>query len=117
MADIKQQEVLALLSTLVDIQPLKDIAQAMELTITNVESRKGFYRLVANHINSDAFEGIDISERYSYLANARITIQAYMDEKAEEEEEKLKNEREAERKAERKEQRKRTEEEEHRRKE
>ncbi len=86
MADLKQQEVLALLATIADIQPLKDIALAMELEVEGVETRKSMYRLVANYINSDDFENLEVNERYGYLQNARITIEADMVQKEEEDE-------------------------------
>ena len=72
--DLMQQEILGLLATTVDEQPLRDIAQAMELQLEGLDGRKALYRLVANYINSDPFENLDINERFAYLTAARVTI-------------------------------------------
>ena len=73
--ELRQQEVLGLLAIMIDEPPLRDIALALGLEIEAVQGRKAVYRMVANHINSDDFENLEINERYAYLQNAKVTMQ------------------------------------------
>ncbi len=78
--DLVEQEVIALLATINEAQPLRAIAEAMEIEIGEIQGRKPLFRLVANHINSDEFQNLEINERFAYLGNAKLTVTAHLEE-------------------------------------
>ncbi len=78
--DVLEQEVLGLLATIMEAQPLRHMAEAMQLQLVGVQGRKALYRLVANRINSDDFQNLQLNERFESLGRAMITMKAHLDE-------------------------------------